>query len=106
MVGIQYLALAAAAFQIVSANALGEDWPLQLLKRQEPGTNSYRCHDTCGMSDLSTTCSFTNPSKVKQSSGVEIPDIAPVLLSPQTMPTVLFVLVQIMSTSGVCMEPP
>ncbi|KAG9239292.1 hypothetical protein BJ875DRAFT_448891 [Amylocarpus encephaloides] len=48
MVGIPYFAFGATALQLVSATAVAEDWPLHLIKRQEPGTNSYNCHDNCG----------------------------------------------------------
>jgi hypothetical protein len=49
MFAIQYLTIGATALHIASAFAMVDDWPAALLKRQEPGTNAYNCHDNCGM---------------------------------------------------------
>ncbi|CAG8959210.1 hypothetical protein HYFRA_00012568 [Hymenoscyphus fraxineus] len=64
MVRLQHLAIAITAFQIVYANAVDDEWHSQLLKRQEPGTNSYKCHDTCGQAIIGSrsTGYCTNPT--------------------------------------------
>jgi len=50
MIGSTYIAVAAVALaSFASASAIEEDWVLTLLKRQEPGTPLYACHDNCGM---------------------------------------------------------
>ena len=43
-------ALVAAVLSTVNALAVKEDWVLDLVKRQEPGTPLYACHLACGMS--------------------------------------------------------
>ena len=50
MIGSTYLGFAAVALaSFALASAVEEDWVLSLLKRQEPGTPLYACHDNCGM---------------------------------------------------------
>lgn len=55
MVGIKSLVFGVIGLQLVSASAVAEDWPVALLKRQEPGTNAYNCHDNCGTWNLASS---------------------------------------------------
>ncbi|KAH8674555.1 hypothetical protein BGZ60DRAFT_274416 [Tricladium varicosporioides] len=64
MVGIKSLIFGVIGLQLVSASAVAEDWPVALLKRQEPGTNAYNCHDNCGQAIIGfrSTGYCTNPA--------------------------------------------
>ncbi|KAH6670489.1 hypothetical protein B0J14DRAFT_485723 [Halenospora varia] len=64
MVGIKSLVFGVIGLQLVSASAVAEDWPVALLKRQEPGTNAYNCHDNCGQAIIGSrsTGYCTNPA--------------------------------------------
>ena len=46
----KYFVAATAVLSLASAAAtpIAEDWTLTLLKRQEPGTPAYACHEDCG----------------------------------------------------------
>jgi len=46
----KYFVAATAVLSLASAAAtpIEEDWTLTLLKRQEPGTPAYACHEDCG----------------------------------------------------------
>lgn len=62
----QLLLGALAAASIASASAIdGEELFSVLLKRQEPGTPAYNCHDNCGRSIASqgTDCSPQSEKK-------------------------------------------
>ncbi|KAH8592736.1 hypothetical protein B0O99DRAFT_228757 [Bisporella sp. PMI_857] len=66
----QYIIAGAAIFSLASAAAtpVEEDWTLTLLKRQEPGTPLYACHEDCGNSiTLSRTSNYcANPDFLSQ----------------------------------------
>ena len=51
MIGFKSVAALAAIVSVVYAAAVPspeDEWHLTLLKRQEPGTPLYACHESCG----------------------------------------------------------